>query len=115
MVGSCVAVFRSTEGARAFAEEWARRCDSPACKDDEGALVWAYAMRPELRFAHLDQRFAGQEIGVPSQVADIVVWHKAAHHATHWASLRGALRLLERRFFRTGRTKAAANPNLRTN
>lgn len=106
-VGSRVAVFAPTDAARAFAEEWKHQCELTNSKEDEAAMAWAYALRPEISYRQLDQRFAGHEIGVPSRVMGIVVWHDAAHGKLKLTSAKGLLKAIERRFFRTGGTKEA--------
>ena len=119
-VGSRVVVFRPTEGARAFTSEWMRLCEQAKVGSSaEVGMAWAYVLRPEISYTHLDQRFVGREIGTGYNLANIVVWHDSEHAKGHRPSIKSTLKAIERRWFRAGRTKAAmerklADPVLRS-
>lgn len=100
---SRVIVFKPTPGARAFAQEWASLCNKAGPGRDEPSLAWAYISRPEISYAHLNPRYAGLEVGVNAGMDDVVIWHQSAHNEGRWE---GPLKWLERKYFRTGRTKA---------
>jgi hypothetical protein len=107
---SRVVVFRPTEQARALAQEWEGLCKTLTGKThnsgDETALMWAYLRRPDVRFSYVDRRYSGCEIG-RQLVADAVVCHDSAHEKQRPVAvgIKSALKAIERRFFRTGRTK----------
>lgn len=103
---SRVVVFRPTDGARAFIRKWAETIERSAFKHDEHSMVWAMlSSLPSTRFDFIDQRYSGREIGT---LPDAVIAHDGAHDEERRLS-RGsvnlALRALERRFLRTGRTR----------
>ena len=103
---SRVVVFKPNERARAFAEVWQRRVEQADLVNDEHAMVWAYLSSPSVEFAYIDQAYSGREVG---QVPDAVICHDSAHDrqmkAAKTRGIRGWLRAIERRFFRTGRSK----------
>jgi hypothetical protein len=105
---SRVVVFRPTEGASAFARKWQETIEQSSVDHDEHAMVWAMlASLPTTRFAYIDQRFSGREIG---QTPDAVIEHDSAHDEERRARRSGfqnALRAFERRFLRTGKTRAS--------
>jgi len=111
-LGSRVVIFRPTEGARAFAAEWMRLCDQAKIGSAEDSMVWAYTLRPDISYTHLDPRHAGREIGAGYDLDNIVIWHESEHEKGHWRSLKMALKHFERRWFRAGRTKAAMQTKL---
>jgi GNAT superfamily N-acetyltransferase len=103
---SRVIVFRPTSGARAFAVRWVEQIERNAFPHDEHAMMWTLlASIPTTTFSYIDPRYSGRNIG---QVQDAVIEHDSAHEEQRRAS-RGpvnlALRAIERRLFRTGRTK----------
>jgi hypothetical protein len=103
---SRVVVFRPTDGARAFARTWAEQIERSEFAHDEHSMAWAYLSSPGVRFAYIDQRYSAREVGT---VADAVIVHDSAHDEQRRAArgvVRQTLRALERRFFRTGRTRA---------
>jgi hypothetical protein len=105
---SRVVVFRPTDGARAFARKWADRIERSEFNHDEHAMIWAMlASLASTSFDYIDQRFSAREIG---QIPDAVIEHDSAHDEARRAA-RGAiktmLREFERRFLRTGRTRAS--------
>jgi hypothetical protein len=103
---SRVVVFRPTEGARAFARTWADTIERSEFPHDEHSMAWAYLSSPGVHFDYLDQTYSAREVGT---VADAVIVHDSAHDEERRAArgpIRQALRALERRFLRTGRTRA---------
>lgn len=102
---SRVVVFRPTEGARAFAQEWERLLKSAPYEGDEVSMVMAFLRRPDISYCHLDPRFAGDEVG--NTVPDAVLAHYGAHGRSKSSRLGNALKEIERRFFRSGRSQAA--------
>jgi hypothetical protein len=112
-LGSRVMVFRPTEAARAFTKEWKRLCEqAKAGSSAEVCLAWAFVQRPDVSFMHIDPRFAGREIGTGYELDNVVVWHESAHERGRPRSIKTALKDIERRWFRAGRTKAAAQKKL---
>ncbi len=112
-LGSRVVVFRPTEGARTFVAEWMRLCEQAKVGSSaEIGMAWAYVLHPEISYSHLDQRYAGREIGTGYDLDNIVVWHDSEHEKGHRLSIRAALKGIERRWFRAGRTKAALQKKL---
>lgn len=100
---SRVVVFRPTIGALAFVDEWQRRVDASDRMNDEHALAWAYLACGGVSFAYLDQRFAGWEVS--AEIDGAVVTHDSAHERSRdIRSLRDAVKALERRFLRSGRS-----------
>jgi hypothetical protein len=107
-LGSRVVVFRPTEGARAFTAEWMRLCDQAKVGSSaEVGMAWAYVLRPDISYTHLDPRFAGREIGTGYDLDNIVIWHESEHEKGRRGSIKPVLKQIERRWFRSGRTKAA--------
>ncbi|HEY1246405.1 MAG TPA: hypothetical protein VGF29_16390 [Hyphomicrobiaceae bacterium] len=102
---SRVVVFRPTAGARAFAQEWERLLQSATYEGDEVSMVMAFLRRPDISYYHLDSRFAGDEVG--NTVPDAVISHYGAHGRTKSSHLGNALKEIERRYFRSGRSQAA--------
>lgn len=103
---SRVVVFRPTDGARAFAYDWERLCKASSCADaDEANMAWAYLRRPDIRYHHLDPRYAGDEAG--NTAAGAVIFHYGAHGRTKGPAVKNLLKKIERRWFRTGRTQIA--------
>jgi hypothetical protein len=103
---SRIVVFRPTEGAREFVRRWAEQIDRSEFNHDEHSMVWALlASLPTTRFSYIDQRYSARELG---QISDAVIEHDSAHDEQRRAQ-RGpfklALRQIERRLFRTGRTR----------
>jgi hypothetical protein len=102
---SRVVVFRPTAGARLFAQEWERLLQSSPYEGDEVCMVMAFLRRAEISYCHLDPRFAGDEVG--NTVSDAVISHYGAHGRTKSSRLGNALKEIERRCFRRGRSQAA--------
>jgi hypothetical protein len=102
---SRVVVFRPTEGARAFAAEWERLCKAATYGGDEPSMAWAYLQRPDVSYHNLDPRYAGDEMG--NEVSDAVICHYGAHGRTKGSAIGNALKELERRCFRSGRSQAS--------
>jgi hypothetical protein len=105
-ISSRVVVFKPTPGAWTFVTEWERLCKQTEAIDDETAMAWAYLKKPGVAYAQLDQRYAGQEINVPSLTKDVVILHDSAHDPQGSLTIRNMLKAFERRFLRTGRSKA---------
>jgi hypothetical protein len=103
---SRVVVFRPTAGARAFAEAWRREIERSTFDHDEFCLAWAYLRSPGVRFDFIDRDYSGREI---THLPDAVIVHDSAHSKQRQrerSGFKNALRAIERRFFRTGRTRA---------
>jgi hypothetical protein len=103
---SRVVVFRPTDGARRFAKAWAAQIERSAFPHDEHAMAWAFLSSVGVDFSYIDQRFSGREVG---QLPDAVIVHDSEHEKARKhqrGGLREVLRDIERRYFRTGRTKA---------
>jgi hypothetical protein len=101
---SRVVVFRPTDGARTFARRWAERIESSNLSHDEHSMVWAFLACPDVRFDYIDVRYSGREVG---QLPGAVIEHQSAYSGQKKdarGGIRKALRSIERRFFRTGRT-----------
>jgi hypothetical protein len=112
-LGSRVVVFRPTPGARAFVEEWMRHCEQAKVGSSaEVGMAWAYVLRPDISYTHLDPRYAGREIGTSRDLDNVVVWHDSEHEKGRRPSLKGVLKDIERRWFRAGRTKAVLQKKL---
>jgi hypothetical protein len=102
-LSSRVVVFKPTAVARAFAgrrEETAGRIGG----HEERCMAMAFLSSPDVRFAYLDVRYSGREVG---ETADAVI----AHDSTHGKEIRRSrgpvkrlLRAIERPF-RSGRTR----------
>lgn len=105
VVGSRVAVFRPTNGARTFLQEWERQCRGAHYSGDETSMAWAYLLRPEVTSTQLDRRFAGSEV-TAAPIPGLVVAHESVHDRSTGHSISLFLRSLEKRYLRTGRTKA---------
>jgi hypothetical protein len=89
---SRVIVFQPTEGARAFVKTWADTIERSTVEHDEHSMAWAYLVSASVRFRYIDQRY------------------DSAHDEQRRAArgrLKLALRAFERRFLRTGRTRAS--------
>jgi hypothetical protein len=103
---SRVVVFRPTEGARAFARKWQETIERSTVDHDEHSMIWAMlASLPTTRFAYIDQKFSGREIG---QIPGAVIEHDSAHDEERRAArgrFQTMLREFERRFLRTGKTR----------
>jgi hypothetical protein len=105
---SRVVVFRPTAGARVFAQKWADQVKhSDGISHDEHAMVWAFleCQSAGVDFRYIDRRFSGREITV---LPDAVIGHDSAHNKQRTGRrgrLRKALREVERRWFRSGRTR----------
>jgi hypothetical protein len=104
-VGSRVMVFRPTEGARSFAQEWDRLCSqTKSGRSAEIPLAWAFLLRPDVTYTQLDKKYAGREADVSGNApSDAVICHDRAH------GKRTLLRAIEQHLFRKGRTKGAAD------
>jgi hypothetical protein len=100
---SRVVVFRPTEGARAFAEEWQRLVKSASYGGDEPSMLWAFLNRQDVAYHNLDPRYAGDEAG--NTVTDAVIYHYGAHGRRNGSVVKNALKQIERRYFRTGRSQ----------
>ncbi len=108
-LGSRVVVFRPTPGAQAFAEEWRRQCAKSKVGGDETAMAWAYLRCPEVAYSQLDPRYSGREVDAIGHPEGVVILHDSAHDPQRGGeSVKGWLKALERRYLRTGRTKAAS-------
>jgi hypothetical protein len=104
---SRVVVFRPTDGARRFAEEWREQCKTAHYPGDETAMTWAFLRRPDVAYSHLDDRYRAWEMGARSMPIDALIVHQSAHEKA-WASpiaaAKGFAKAIERRYFRGGRT-----------
>jgi hypothetical protein len=111
-LSSRVVVVRPTLGARAFLAEWEGQCASPHSRygGDETAMTWAYLRCSDVAFSFLDDRFKGWEVNSRSLPDGAVIVHDSVHdkvlglHSV-WSGVRARLKAIERRCFRTGRTK----------
>ena len=115
VLSSRVVVFRPTEGARAFAQEWAGLCEKAHYAGDETAMTWAYLRRPEVAFSYLDDRYRAWEVDGYSTPQDAVIMHASAHDKAHswdWSWMKRGLKAVERRYFRSGRTKRETEARL---
>jgi hypothetical protein len=103
---SRVVVFRPTPGACTFALKWREQVVNSVVNHDEHSMVWAFLHATGVQFNYIDARYSGREVG---QLADACITHDS-EHAKIKAARRGgimhALRTFERRWLRTGRTKA---------
>jgi hypothetical protein len=106
MISSRVVVFRPTPKAWEFVVEWERLCQETRAIDDETALGWAYIRKPLVATQQLDQRYVGLEIGALGTPPGVVIWHESAHDPQKRSAWRNVLKNLERRYLRTGRTRA---------
>jgi hypothetical protein len=103
---SRVVVFRPTDGARRFAQAWDAQIERSAFAHDEHSMAWAFLSSVGVGFTYIDQRFSGREVG---QLPNAVIVHDSEHEKARKrqrGGLREVLRDIERRYFRTGRTKA---------
>jgi hypothetical protein len=105
---SRVVVFKPTPGARAFAEAWRQQVATSFVNHDEHSQVWAYlrSSGAGVEFRFIDARYSGREIG---QLAGAVIEHDSEHNrlrAKKRNGLQESLKAFERRFLRTGRTRA---------
>jgi hypothetical protein len=101
---SRVVVFRPTEPARVFAQEWQRLCAKATDSGDEACMIWAYLLTGEVPYTQIDPRYAGREVSRAG--ADAVIVHDSVHAQTQPWSIKPMLKAIEGRLFRTGRTKA---------
>jgi hypothetical protein len=104
---SRVVVFRPTDGARAFARAWADTIERSTVNHDEHSMAWAYLSSPGVHFDYIPQEYSARELGT---IPDAVIVHDSAHDEQRRAErgpIRLALRALERRFLRTGRTRVS--------
>ena len=106
-LGSRVVVFRPTEKARSFVADWQRLCGQSKTGSAEDAMAWAYVRRPDVRYVLIDPRYEGREVDAGYDARDIAIWHEGAHEKQNRRSLKIKLKHIERRWFRSGRTKAA--------
>jgi hypothetical protein len=86
---------------------WADTIERSTVEHDEHSMAWAYLVSASVRFRYIDQRYSGREVGT---IADAVIAHDSAHDEQRRAArgrLKLALRAFERRFLRTGRTRAS--------
>jgi hypothetical protein len=103
---SRVAVFKPTPGACAFALNWRQQVVNSVVNHDEHSMVWAFLHSAGVQFRYIDARYSGREVG---QLADAVIVHDSEHakiKAARRGGIMDALRTFERRWLRTGRTKA---------
>jgi len=106
-LGSRVVAFRPTAKARSFVSEWHQLCGQSKTGSAEDAMAWAYVRRPDVSYILLDPRYEGREVDAGYNASDIVIWHESAHEKGSGRSLKMTLKHIERRWFRSGRTKAA--------
>jgi hypothetical protein len=103
---SRVVVFRPTSGACAFALKWREQVVNSIVNHDEHSMVWAYVQSAGVSFSYIDARYSGREVG---QLVDAVIEHDSEHNklkARDRGGLAELLKTLERRYLRTGRTRA---------
>jgi hypothetical protein len=103
---SRVVVFGPTPGAQQFAEAWRDQVATSHVNHDEHSQIWAFLNSPGVRFDFIPVKYSGREVG---QIEGAVIAHDSAHNKLKIKSQRGLsgfLKALERRFFRTGRTRA---------
>jgi hypothetical protein len=103
---SRVVVFKPTSGARAFALNWRAQVVNSIVNHDEHSMVWAYLHSTGVQFSYIDARYSGREIG---QLPDAVIEHNSEHNklkAQKRGGIQEMLRAFERRYLRTGRTRA---------
>ncbi|HEY1244706.1 MAG TPA: hypothetical protein VGF29_07725 [Hyphomicrobiaceae bacterium] len=101
-VSSRVVVFRPTEGARIFAQEWERQCKIAHYSGDEVAMGRAFLRGLQgVSFAHLNSRYSANDA-----LGSDMVGHESAH-AAMFPKPSDWLKAIEKRVFRTGRTKRA--------
>jgi hypothetical protein len=101
---SRVFVARPTEGARAFLRRWSDQIASSAFDHDEHSQAWAFLASPDVAFSYIPAEFSGREIG---QLPGAIIEHSSAHSrqkAQERSPVMEALRSIERRWLRTGRT-----------
>ena len=99
-------VFAPTAGARAFAQAWASEIERSDIRHDEHSLCWAFLASRGVAFDFIDQEYSGREAGT---VPGAIIEHNSAHDEQRRAArgpIRQVLRAFERRFLRTGRTRA---------
>lgn len=105
---SRVVVFRPTAGARRYGEAWLGECRSNAhlTHDDELCMLWAYLRNPLVTYSQISPEFAGREIDLP-KIGEPVILHSSENtRRTFRIGLKPFLKKIEKRYFRTGRTKA---------
>lgn len=121
LLSSRVVVFRPTDRARAFAQEWERECAQAKMtrteySGDETALGWAFLRRPEVAATYLPDRYKGWEVDWGNCPADAVIVHASAHGRMRpnrfSQAIKARLKAVERRYFRTGRTKRVSQARL---
>jgi hypothetical protein len=105
---SRVVVFRPTEGARAFAKAWEWHIEHSHVNHDEHSMVWAFLRSAgKVAFSYIDRRYSGREV---DDILDGIIVHDSAHNKQRkkerWR-IKTALRRLEQRWIRSGRTRAA--------
>ncbi|HEX6001173.1 MAG TPA: hypothetical protein VFZ16_17540 [Hyphomicrobiaceae bacterium] len=104
---SRVVVFRPTDGARRFAEEWARRCALVTRGDDEAPMAAAFLCSlTGVSYAYIDRRYSGL-----NHVPGCVIRHDSAHNKQPPRGLGEWLKTVERKL-RTGRTRASKEAGL---
>ena len=99
-----VMVLRPTEPARAFAEKWAALVNEHGGHEERCAAMAFLSSTADVRFHHIDIAYSGRDT---YQLPDGVVVHESAsstQKATERHPVMQALRNLERRFFRSGRS-----------
>jgi hypothetical protein len=105
---SRVVVFRPTEGARAFAKAWEWHIENSHVNHDEHSMVWAFLRSAgRTSFSYIDRRYSGREI---TDILDGIIVHDSAHNKQRTkvrGRIKSALRHLEHRLIRSGRTRAA--------
>ena len=103
---SRVVVFKPTSGACAFALKWRDQVVNSIVNHDEHSMVWAYLQSPGVSFSYIDARYSGREVG---QLPGAVIKHESEHNklkAQQRSGFGDLLKAIERRYLRTGRTKA---------
>ena len=103
---SRVVVFRPTSGACGFVLNWRQQVVNSLVNHDEHSMVWAYLHSAGVSFSYIDARFSGREVG---QLPGAIVEHESEHNklkALTRGGIQGMLKAFERRYLRTGRTKA---------
>lgn len=104
---SRVAVFKPTSGACAFALKWRDQVVNSIVNHDEHSMVWAFLHSAGVQFSYIDAKYSGREAG---QLPDAIIEHQSEHNRLKALGRSGfgeMLKSLERRYLRTGRTKAS--------
>jgi hypothetical protein len=103
-----VVVFRPTSAARGFAKAWEWQIEQSHVSHDEHSMVWAFlACTGKVAFSYINQRYSGREV---YDLPDGVIVHDSAHKKQRQAvrgRIKTALRGLESRWLRSGRTRSA--------